>query len=150
ERFWNRRGSNKGTFHRSWTRRGDRRHRCRCWRVELALPALSVALECSPHRLHHCVANRGRIAKTHLAFCRVDIHVDFRRIELEKEKGHRILPLHQRSVIALLQSGSDDSAFDRPAVNENKLLAATRPADSGLSDKTSHSHSRARRRFHLQ
>ena len=63
-----------------------------------------------------------RIAKTHFAFCRVNIYIDTRRIKLEKEERNRILPFHESRMVAFTHSGSDEAAFNRATVYKNELL----------------------------
>ena len=51
------------------------------------------------------------ITKTHFALCRVNVYVDSRGIEFNKEKGNRILTFHQRSMVALADSRREKMRF---------------------------------------
>src|SRR5262249_45753188 len=80
-------------------------------------------------------AHSGRIAKTHFAFCRVNIYIDTRRIEVEKKERNRILPFHESRMVAFTDSAGDKAAFNRATVYKNELLRSGLPAQTSLSDK---------------
>src|SRR6266567_1349374 len=79
----------------------------------------------------------GGITKTHFALCRVNVYVDSRRIEFQKEKGNRILTFHERSMVALTDSRCEKRAFNGAPVYKNQLLRPCLPAQSCLPDKSS-------------
>jgi len=79
--------------------------------------------------------HRSRIAETHFAFCRVNVYIDCGWIEIEKKKRDRILPSHERGVVAFPDSGSDDAALDGAGIYKNELLRARLPAQAGLTDE---------------
>src|SRR4029450_11371525 len=78
----------------------------------------------------------GGITKTHFALCRVNVYVDSRRIEFQKEKGNRILTFNKRSMVALTDSRRKKRAFNSAAVYKNELLSPRLPAQSCLADKS--------------
>src|SRR4029077_20599248 len=86
-----------------------------------------------------CFPDTIWIAKTDLAFGRVDIHIDCTGVEIEKKKGNGILPFHERSVITLAHRVCDERAFNRAPVHEDELLAARLPAQTGLADQAADS-----------
>ena len=65
------------------------------------------------------VADIVWITETDFAFRWMDIYIDQRRVEIEKQKRDRILPFHQRGVITLAHSCSDEGVFDGAPVDEN-------------------------------
>jgi len=79
--------------------------------------------------------NSGWITKTHFAFCRVNIYVNTRRIEFEKEEADRILPFHKSGMVAFADNGRDEAAFNRAPVYKDELLCPGLAAQAGLSDK---------------
>src|SRR6266508_3394489 len=91
----------------------------------------------------------GRITKTHLALCRVNVYVDSRRIEFQKEKGNRILTLHKRSMVAFTDSRREKRAFNGPPVYKNELLRPCLPAQSCLPDKPTYANVKGRCAFYF-
>src|SRR3954454_10667297 len=107
---------------------------CRCSKCFLPLSpsVFQCLLNASNHRFAHTIG----ITKTHFAFCRMHIYIDSFGIELNEKERNRILSLHQSCVIAFADSSSDKVAFNRASVYEHELLAATLPAETCLTDKT--------------
>ena len=66
----------------------------------------------------------SRIAKTHFAFCRVNVYVDRRGIDFEKEATDRVAPFHQRRVIAFHQGEIQTAILHRAFVDEEMLILA--------------------------
>ena len=64
------------------------------------------------------------IAKTYLTFCRVNVYVDCGWVEIDKKERDRVLPFHERGVIAFADTVRNEAAFDSAAVHKNELLSA--------------------------
>ena len=64
------------------------------------------------------------------------VHVDGGRIEIEKQKGNRKLPFHERGVIPLAQRRGQHCVFNRAPVHEDKLLRPGLPAHARLPDQS--------------
>src|ERR687888_154637 len=79
---------------------------CGCDRrcTKLSLPLHAAPLQGVLNRMNDCLAYCGRIAKAHFAFCRVNVYVHRRGIDLEKKKRYRKLTFHQSGMIALADS----------------------------------------------
>ena len=69
------------------------------------------------------------IAEAHLAFGGMDIHVHGGGVHLDEEKGDRVLPLHERGVVALAQGEIERAALDGAAIEKDELLLARRAAE---------------------
>ena len=80
----------------------------------------------------------------------MDIYINRRWIEIQKEEGHGILAFHQRSVIALAQCSVHHRTFDRTTVDEDELLRTCLPAQADLGDQTADSDLRSARDFYFE
>ena len=105
----------------------------RCAKLFLPLrpAAFQRLLNTADDRFTYC----SWITETHFALCRVHVYIDCGWIEIEKKKRDRILPSHERGVVAFPDSRGNDAAFDRAAVYKNELLRARLPAQAGLTDE---------------
>src|SRR5438552_17008215 len=99
------------------------------------LPGCAAGLECLLNALNDRFPNSGWITKTHFAFRRVNIYIDTRRIELEKEERHRVLAFHESRMIAFTDRASNKAAFNRAAIYKNELLRSGLAAQTSLSGK---------------
>src|SRR5688572_25010646 len=109
----------------------------RRWRrpLKLLLPIASPAFQRSLDGFDHRFPNKAGIAKTNFAFRGMNIHVNRRRIEIEKQEGHRKLALHERGVISLPKRRCEHRTFDGASVHEDQLLRAALPAHAGLANQ---------------
>ena len=73
-----------------------------------------------------------------------------RGVELKKKERNRVLPFHESRVVAFADGPSDKTAFNRPAVYEDELLAAGLSAETCLTDKTTDSNFGGRQRRSLR
>ena len=73
------------------------------------------------------------------------VHVDRRRIALEKHERERIAPLRQRLVIALDQRVVERAAVDRPLVDEHDHLVPRRAPHSRPADQAAQAQARLHR-----
>src|SRR6266496_3018933 len=103
------------------------------WRPEFFLPFRPTTLQCPLKTTNDRFANSARIAKPHFTFCRVNIYINSRWIQLQKNERDRILPFHESGMVAFTHSGSDKAAFDRAAVYKDELLRPCLPAQPRLS-----------------
>jgi hypothetical protein len=74
--------------------------------------------------LGHEASHGGFFPELHLALLRVDIHIDRRRIDFQKQAADGITPAHQGRVIALSQSKMETSILDGALVDEDVLFVA--------------------------
>jgi hypothetical protein len=95
-----------------------------------------------------CFPNCGRIAKTHFALCRVNVHIDNRWIELKKQECNWILSFHESGMIAFTDSGSDEAAVNGAAVYKDELLCSGLATYACLPDKTADLNLRQSRAVH--
>src|SRR5919198_1834726 len=106
--------------------------------AEFFLPIAASAFQrfanCGNDRFMHAVW----VAEPDFAFGRMHVHVDRCGIEMQKEKRDRELAFHERGVIAFAQSGRNERAFHRAAIDKDKLLGAGLAADAGLADEANH------------
>jgi hypothetical protein len=106
------------------------------WWTKFFLPVSPSVFQCLLNAANYRLAHAVGIAKTHFSLCRVHIYIHSAGIELNKKERNRILPFHESSVVAFSDSTGDETAFDRPAVYEQELLAAGLSAESCLTNKT--------------
>src|SRR5437588_9017617 len=85
--------------------------------------------------MNNRLPNSDRVTKTHFAFCRVNIYINTRRIDLEKKERDRILPFHESGMVPFTDSGSDKAAFNRATIYKQELLRPGLAAQAGLPDK---------------
>ena len=65
----------------------------------------------------------------------MNVHIDGSGVEIEKKKGDRILPFHQRGVIAFANGAGNQAAVNGATVHENELLRSRLSAQPRLSDE---------------
>ena len=79
---------------------------------ERLTPAPAIRFEgltnCFRDRVSDCVG----LSEADLPLCRVNIYVNCFRVHFQEQKGHWVLTLHQRGMIALTQSVLDRNIFD--------------------------------------
>lgn len=74
--------------------------------------------------LGHEASHGGFFPELHLAFLRVDVHIDRRRIDFQEQAADGITPAHQGRVIALRQCKMEAPILDRALVDEDVLFVA--------------------------
>jgi hypothetical protein len=74
--------------------------------------------------LGHEASHGGFFPELHLAFLRVDIHIDRRRIDFQEQAANGITPAHQGRVIALSQCKMEPAILDGALVDEEVLFIA--------------------------
>src|SRR6266487_3107065 len=107
-------------------------------RAKFFLPPHPAAFQGLLDRVNNRFTDCSRIAKTHFAFCRMNVYVDRRGIDLEKEERYRILAFHQSGMITLADSCREKSAFNGAAIYKDELLRPCLPAHSCLPDESSY------------
>src|SRR5438034_6870118 len=106
-------------------------------RAKFFLPPRPAAFQGLLNRVNKRFTDCSRIAKTHFTFCRVNVYIDRRGIDFEKEERYRILAFHQSGVITLAECSREKRAFNGAAIYKDKLLRPCLPAQSCLADKSS-------------
>ena len=86
--------------------------------------------------LRHELAHGAFAMKFHFAFGGMNIHIDARRINFQKQTANRIAAFHQRRVIAFEQREIESAIFDRATVHEQMLIFARGTGNAGRADKT--------------
>src|SRR6516162_4558985 len=109
------------------------------WRPEFFLPFRSTPLQCPLNTTNDLFANSARIAKAYFAFCRVNIYIDSRWIQLQKDERNRIVPFHESGMVTFTHSGSDKATFDRATVYKDELLRLCLAAQTCLPNKATDS-----------
>jgi len=87
------------------------------------------------HGLGDALADGALVVKLHLAFGRVDVHVDERGIDFEAQAADRVTALHQRRVVAFDEGKVDAAVLDGPPVDEDVLVLARGTGDAGSADE---------------
>lgn len=82
------------------------------------------------------VADGAFIVEFHLALGRMNVHIDTRGIDFQKQAADRVAAFHQRGVIALHQREVQPAIFHGTAVDEEMLILARRARDAGRADET--------------
>ena len=113
-------------------------------------PPLSICLQRFSNRLRDAVSDRIGFSKSNLALCRMNIYVNRLRIHFQEQKGHWILALHQRSMIALAQPVLNRDIFHRPTVNKNICSAFVDRLIPTFADETGNSYPIGSFRFDFQ
>lgn len=76
------------------------------------------------------------IQEAHFPLGRVDIYVDFRRIQVEEKESGGVLPLREGSMVAVAQTVVDGGAFDRPIIEKTQLQAAVGASETRFADES--------------
>ena len=124
-------------------RAGRNGHRARRRCVQLVSPArpaiprgrfdhLSQRLQ---HRPDHEAPHLGLAAEADFALGGMDVHVDRRRVALEKNERQRVASFRQRLAVALDQRVVERPAVDRPRVHEHDHFMPRRPTHAGPADQ---------------
>ena len=66
----------------------------------------------------------------------MNVHIDCARIEGKKKKRDRVIPFHQRRVIAFAHGRGDEAAFNCAAIHEKELLGTRLPAKARLPNES--------------
>jgi hypothetical protein len=82
--------------------------------------------------------NEVLLMKSHLAFRRMDIDIDFRRVQFDEQASDWIATLHQGSMISLNQGIVQAAMLDGPTVDEEVLVLARGARDARRADEPPH------------
>jgi len=80
--------------------------------------------QCVSDGLGHEASHGGFFPELHLAFLRVDVDVDGRRIDFQEQAADGITSAHQGCVIALSQGKMESSILDGALIDEEVLFVA--------------------------
>src|SRR6266513_816016 len=97
-------------------------------RAKFFLPPLPAALQSLLDRANNRFTDSSRIAKAYFAFCWVNVYIDRRRIDFEKEERYRILAFHQSGMITLTKCCREKPALSGAAIYKDELLRPCLPA----------------------
>src|SRR6266508_6178877 len=128
----------------SWNRSGRNQRRAKSF-----LPGQAATFQRLLNGMNDGFPDCCRIAKTHFAFCRVNIYIDSCGIEFQKEKGNRILAFHQSGMITLADSCCEKPAFNGTAVYKNELLRPGLSTQSCLTYKSTYANISRRRAIYF-
>ena len=78
------------------------------------------------------------ILKAQLHLRRMDIHIQKFRLDLKMQHGKRILVLHHKRPVSLLDGLRNDIALDISSINIIIFKVTVTPCNDGLSDKALH------------
>src|SRR6516162_5736372 len=109
---WNRYLGLQSQVGRRFSGRGGRTG----WRAKLFLPGNPASFQPLLNALNDCFTHSARVTKTHFALCGMNIYIDTRRVELEKEERNRVLPFHESGMVAFADCSGDKAAFNRATV----------------------------------
>ena len=88
------------------------------------------------HKKAEGLRYRRPVLDTHLLFGGMDIDIDTARGEVQMERAEGILMLHQKSVIAVLQTPGEKRALHVAPADKKVFKAAVSSGQSGSADKS--------------
>ncbi|GBD18495.1 hypothetical protein HRbin27_00992 [bacterium HR27] len=95
-----------------------------------------MAEERAPHRLMHRRCHCPLVGEAHLAFGRVDVHIDSIRRQRDGDHADRVASYHQQRVVRLLDRSHQRPTLDPAAVDQQEERLPVSPCDYRQADRT--------------